>query len=277
MKTILLINNNTPEARHAGAFALKLAAQLQAEIIIANNYVKANESVEKVLVGRKPGVEKEQTGGDDLKRYLQQHGEQGSGYEPIISEIDITGMHAGAVAQMVNDNRVWMMIKGLPEETGAACQEVQLDAHTLLNKVLCPIMLVPENWQIKDVERIVYMADLRYCRIHVVRYLTEWAKPGDLTVSIAHISAKGLPDMMEPYATEVFSEEVFGTVKYDKLLFNNIKERDIKKAVDVLVNGLHNDVVVIVNHRFHFEEILGRYITESLPGHVSAPLLVFPY
>ncbi len=27
---------------------------------------------------------------------------------------------------------------------------------------------VPQSWEIKNIERIVYMADLRYCRIKIV-------------------------------------------------------------------------------------------------------------
>jgi len=45
----------------------------------------------------------------------------------------------------------------------------------------------------------------------------------------------------------------------------------------VMINGMHNDVLVMVNHRFHFEEIIGRYITEELPENITIPLLIFPY
>lgn len=83
--------------------------------------------------------------------------------------------------------------------------------------------------------------------------------------------------MAEKYALEVFGEAVGPKVNYNHLFFNNVKEKDVIKAVDVMINVMCNDVLVVVNHRFHFEEILGRYIPGTLPPHVTVPLLIFPY
>ena len=124
---------------------------------------------------------------------------------------------------------------------------------------------------------MVYIADLRYCALQIVRFLAGVAREHKAALSIAHISAKGLPDISEKYALDLFSEAVSAKVNYDHMFFNNIKEKDLAKAVDVLINGMHNDILVLANHRFHFEEIVGRYITETLPIHISIPLLVFPY
>ncbi len=61
----------------------------------------------------------------------------------------------------------------------------------------------------------------------------------------------------------LFSDGVSAHVDYDQLFFNNIKEKDLNTTLDVLINGLHNDLLTIVNHRFHFEEIFGRHIKEN--------------
>jgi len=113
--------------------------------------------------------------------------------------------------------------------------------------------------------------------LQVVRYVAEFAKSWHAPVAIAHISANGLPDMAEAYAVSVFSEEICPNINYDRLLFNNIREKDLAKAVDVLINGMHNDLLVLVNHRFHFKELVGYYIAPSLPLHITVPLLIFPY
>ncbi|HZY39612.1 MAG TPA: hypothetical protein VFE53_23310, partial [Mucilaginibacter sp.] len=94
---------------------------------------------------------------------------------------------------------------------------------------------------------------------------------------IDHLSAKGLPHMDEGYALNFFNDEFKNNVGYDKLFFNNIKERDINKAVDVMINGMHIDMLALVNHRFHFEQILGRMIPDHLPDQITIPILIFPY
>ena len=159
----------------------------------------------------------------------------------------------------------------------AIMSDHEINMNSILNRVQCPLMLVPESWPVKHVERIAYMADLRYCRVRIVRFLEELAGASGADLSIAHLSAKGLPHMAEEYALTVFSEEVFNNARYERLFFNNIRERDVPTAVDVIINGLHTDLLAVVNHRFHFEEIMGMYITNKLPLYITVPLLIFPY
>jgi hypothetical protein len=278
MKTILIINDNSPEAKHAAEFALTVAQKMQANIMLANTFVKTQKSVELVTVGNTDKIMIESFQTSKLFTHLKGlNSKELADFKPEIEELDISNMDECKLAEMINLNRTWMIIKGMPDALPATASDNALNIHTVLNKVLCPLFLIPENWQVKDIERMVYIADLRYCRIEIVRYLAELARPLNADLSIAHTSAKGLPDMAEKYALAVFSEEVCKNVKYERLLFNNIKEKDLSKTVDVLINGMHNDVLVMVNHRFHFEEILGRYITNSLPVHLSVPILIFPY
>jgi hypothetical protein len=197
-------------------------------------------------------------------------------FKPEIEEFDVSDMNENDVIEFINRNHIWMMVKGMADETTASNTKKSLNIHTVLNRVLCPLLLIPPQWQLKDIERLTYIADLRYCRIQVVRYLAELARPWNAALSIAHMSAKGLPDMAEKYALTVFSEEISNNVNYDQLFFNNIKEKDLVKVIDVMINGMHNDILVLVNHRFHFEEIVGRYITDTLPLNITIPLLIFP-
>jgi hypothetical protein len=169
------------------------------------------------------------------------------------------------------------MVAGAHELSDDHTQDVHINIQSVLNHVRCPLLLVPEKSQVKGFEQIVYIADLRYCRTQIVRYLAELALPYQANILIDHLSAKGLPDIEEQYALKVFDDEIAAKVDYKRLLFNNIRERDLIRAVDVMINGMHADLLVVVNHRYHFEEILGGYITHELPVHITIPLLIFPY
>jgi hypothetical protein len=138
------------------------------------------------------------------------------------------------------------------------------------------LLLLPEHYQVKDFERIAYLADLRYCQIPVVSYLAQLAGHYNSRVQVAHIAAKGLPDMEEHYAHSFFSEAICRKVKYNQLYFNNIREKDVQKVIDVLIHGMKTDMLVSVNRQFHFDELIGRCIDGRLPDHVAVPVLVFP-
>ncbi|MFI5136455.1 MAG: universal stress protein [Sphingobacteriales bacterium] len=286
MRKLLIINDNSPEAKHAAEFALSIAQRVEVDLMLVNTFQKTRKAVEKVAAGI---IVK---GGADIYSYQESkacpfseihnhlkalNNKLQEGFKPEIEEFDLSGMNENEVIDLVNRNHIWMMVKGMADEEPAAHTKMPVNIHSVLNRVLCPLLLIPVRWALKDIERLVYIADLRYCRIQVVRYLADIAGPWDASLSIAHMSARGLPDMDENYALTVFSEEVSNNVNYDQLFFNNIKEKDLSKVIDVLISGMHNDVLVMVNHQFHFEEIIGRYITETLPQLISVPLLIFPY
>ena len=278
MKTILLINDNSAEAKHAAEFVLSLAINLRLNIVLGNTFVKDRKAVEMVLAGFPTQTETDEPFSSDVVVHLKVLLDSKKPiFKPEIFETDLSSMDETKVADLINKNNIWMFIKGIPNEPTGLKNEKKLNVHTVLNKVLCPLMLIPANWQIKDMEHLVYIADLRYCRIQIVKYLAEFAKPINADILIAHLTAKGLPDMAEPYALSVFHEEVSRNVSYENLYFNNIKEKNLKVAVDVIIHGMHKDLLVVVNHRFHFEELLGTYIADNLPVNITVPILIFPF
>lgn len=268
MKTILLINDDTPQAEHAAKLVLNIAHMMQAGILLANT-VPAKKVTETVLAG----LDNEDQDEEAAKK-LNLNSNDLKGFQPPISDIDISNLDAHRVAQIIRERDVLMVVKGMPDTSS---DKNKLNMNALLNRITCPLLLVPETWKVKKIERLVYIADLRFCRTMMVSYLAALAKPCKAFLSIAHLSAKGIPDMEENYANAVFKDQVADHLNYNNLHFNNIKEKDLKKALDVIINGLHNDILAFVNHRFHFEEILGRYITDVLPENITVPLLIFPY
>jgi hypothetical protein len=276
MKTILVINDNSVEAENAYKLALLIAHQAEAEILVANickvnmlmpEKIKMAE-VNELLVAHHE-IENDfalEAGGNDLSNRLMRS----------INEVDFCGIKEKYIAQEINKKNTWLIIQGMNTMLPNA-NLTNLNISCLLNKVKCPVMLVPPNWKLKHFERIVYLADLRYCRIEIVRYLARFAKFFNADVSIMHLSARGLPHMEQEYALKLFSDEVCNNVNYDRLFLNNTRERDVTKAVHVMIDALQNDLLAVVNHRFHFKEIFGRYINKTLPQHITVPLLVFPY
>lgn len=271
MKAILVINDDTPQAEHAAKFALNIAHKMQTAVLLANT-VPVKKITERVLAGLNNEYYEDQE--NKGSKQLNLNNKDIKGFQPPISEVDISDFDAAGLVQMIRERDILMIVKGMPDTSGVTNK---LNIHAVLNRVHCPLLLVPETWKIKTIERLVYIADLRFCRTLMVNYLANIAKKCDATLSVAHLSAKGIPDMEENYANSIFKEQVVDRLTYKNLYFNNIKEKDLKKALDVIINGLHNDILAFVNHRFHFEEILGRYLTDVLPENITVPLLIFPY
>ncbi|HVW94514.1 MAG TPA: hypothetical protein VHA56_00930 [Mucilaginibacter sp.] len=273
MNTIAIINDNSPADLHAAALGFIIARKFNARIFVCHTAKKEELKHHKVKALSHTHHNDHHSFTDKL--FAGNPGLNNADY--CVEEIHLSGFNAHSFAEFVIKDKVDSVIKGMPRGTHKKETEKKSDVYSVLNRVQCPLMLVPEHWEIKDFEQITYITDLRYCRIQIVRYLAQMAAVFDAGLSIAHFSARGLPDLTEPYAHNLFADTVACNTGYPKLFFNNIRETGLLKAMDVLINGMNNDLIVLINHRFHFKEIVGEFVGHSLPPHITVPLLIFPY
>jgi hypothetical protein len=275
MKTILIIADQSPEAEHAVAFALIIAQAVHADVLIADtvlsNRISSNAPV---MAGRdnEPAQEAHCFTSEQLKTMIDPE----EAYIPTIREVDISDYHITDLIAMVNKSEIWLLVEGMPDTLDKADGDLKLNIQSVLNRVRCPLLLIPQSWKLKKPERIVYLADLRYCRRFVLKFLSALAAPFDAGISIAHLSAKGLTDIVDSYAASIFQNDVLPQAHYEKMTLNNTRERNIHKAVDLMINVMKNDLMVLVNHRYHFEELIGRHIGDVLPADITIPVLIFP-
>lgn len=274
MKTILIINNNSVGVINASKFAFFIAQQVHANIVLANTFELNSSFAEKAIAGN-AGNYHEYSITTDLAEYLDTLNNRPNDFEPVINEVDTSEMDEIQLAHMINQQNIWMIIKSAPNASEIGTHG-ELNFNTILNKVMCPLLLVPEIWSLKNVERLVYITDLRYCRLQIVRHLAVMAKMWHADLSVAHLSEEGLVEMNEDYAKNVFNDEVRCNVDCEQFFFNNIREKNLNTAVDVLINGLHNDMLVLAKSRYHFNQIIGPYVLNSLPSNITVPVLIFP-
>lgn len=278
MKTIFVINDNSAHAKHAAELAFNIARKVHANLLIGNVVKKSRRISVSAgsLIGGNVEADDINEKTQDLREYLQNLNASENGFKPVIGNLNAADLTGIDISQLINTNDTWMVVKGMPANRSVQPETQSAKISSVLNKIKCPILLVPENSEVNDFERMIYMADLRYCQLHVVRFLAEMAAPFRANVMIAHLSAKELPNMDREYSRSVFKETISRSVRYDKLFFDNIQERDIRKAVDILINGMSTDLLTLVNHQFHCEEVVNGHIDDTLPPYINIPLLIFP-
>jgi hypothetical protein len=269
MRKILFLSDGSEAAQNAAHLALHIAQKIKADLLVGQLNKVVTPHKQLILVG-------DQHMQDDQKSDTSLIPNLGlSDFQPNISYIDLTGFDGQKVAQLVIQQDIMLLIKGIKASDDGKIA-LEFNIHSVLNRVACPLLLVPDNWAHINFERIVYIADLRYCKFQVLKYLALLGDPYNASLLVAHISEKGIPDMDKNYAREFFDEVIRTNISYRRLLFDHIKEKNLLTATDVLIHGMNSDLLVMVNHHFHFEEIIGRYISHIMPQHVTIPLLVFP-
>lgn len=274
MKTILVINDKSAEADHAVEFALEMARKAGADILLWNTFPKSAARELRIPVPYKSFAYS--LADEHEINFLHPISPINYTEELVIGQVHTTSFSPDEIADFVVKKNIWMVIKGT--KYMGADQSVFEDDNTqaILNKISCPLLLIPEHISLKGFEKIVYTADLRYCRLEIIRQLVQMGRPYGADILVAHIAAKGLPDIDEHYANEVFTNEISSNINYENLFFNHIREKNIPRAIDVMVDVMRTDLLVLVNHKFHFEEIVGHKFSGRLPEYLHVPLLVFP-
>lgn len=273
MKKILLINDGSTAVDTAAKMAFQIARYMHAEILIVQTYNEPIVSATKVLAGMPAiAVSKPESEENDRLFRLLRSDEQHYGYQLSIPTTSIKLAHVADIADLASRTACWLIVRGCGQMPG---DETPIDFQGLLNRLRCPLLLVPENWAGNPIRRITYMADLRYCRMNVMRHLANWAVASQASLSLAHLSKDGLVPIVESYGLDLFAN-IVRQLPGCSLSFNNIRETDIHRATDVLINGLHSDLFVLVNRRYHFKEIIGERLTDKLPEGMGIPMLFFP-
>jgi hypothetical protein len=276
MKNFLLFNDFSPEAEHAAELALLLAGKTNSNLYVWNTIAyDAAPAKRLMMVGVSENLSEIHADKDTWIERLESRLNWETGLRPSVHFIEGVDFMTDNVLSVVKKFDVGMLIRGIAEGHE---QKGYIEASILKSatKSGCPVLLIPEDYPYRMFEKMVYATDLRFCRYEVVSFLTQLAKILDAGLLIANISEKGLPHMAETYAQTVFEEAVVNQGNKDHIYFSNIKERNVSKALDIIVNEMNNDLLVLVNNKFHFNELLGHDTPYAVPGNIRVPLLVFP-
>lgn len=278
MRSILVINDHSAAANYAAKLALNIAQKVGANLILLNAAIPVSilpavkyESVPEVMQGGHTELTDV-----SLAELLNLQNQSAQKFRPKIIGIDPALFLPDELMSFVHQQNIWMVIKGIPGEEAFPRQSA-ISIQAILNKTKCPMLLVPEQPEIKDFEHIVHTTDLRYCKLQHLNYLVELAKPYQAGLLLAHVTMSDLPPIEKSYAVDIFNKEISSHVRYPKLFFDLIKEKNLEKVYDVLAHGMDTDLLAVVNQGFHFEDIISHYKNYKLPAHITVPLLVFPY
>jgi hypothetical protein len=280
MKEIIVINDDSRESLHAAKYAFNLACIYNKNIVLANVISSTPTVLDKIArlasvpAGFEliPADEESPESSTDHLNCLK----SGTGFQPGISTLDAARYGEREMIAYINSRKTWMVVHGMAAASEIRQAGLRIDLQSILNRIQCPIMLVPESAEPGRPERVVYLADLRYSQIPVINYLAK-LKIGDERVILAHVCAKGLPELDKTYADDLYCNGLSRNVVCPHLYFIQLREKAFPDMIDSVIRGMQGDILVCSNHTCHFEQIFGSTLGSCIPAYVTVPVMVFPY
>lgn len=155
------------------------------------------------------------------------------------------------------------------------CDDTLGCAGNILHFSRSPVLMVPSTYRFNGFHQISYIADIRYSHSSIIDQLHQIAAAYKANLALSHISLEDIPHPSEDYMEMLF-DNLIGSNKSRGIRLNNIRERDVKKTLDVLIHAMGCDLAVLANRQFHFDELSSKRTINHLVHQLSIPVLVFP-
>lgn len=279
MKEIIVINDDSKESLHAAKYAFKLACLYNKNIVLANVSSSRPMLLETLAKsGPKPAAFQMMLTDDDSPESVADHLNcmDPEGYQPGIKTLDASNFDERELIAYINAKKTWMVVQGTAANINFRKSGLRVNMQAILNRIQCPVLLVPVSGSAAALERLVYLADLRYAQIPVINYMAK-LRTGRESVILAHACAKGLPELDREFAIDLFSNGLSRNAACRNLYFTQLAGRNFSDIVDKVIHGIQGDMLICSNHSYHFEQLFGGNLTEKFPPYVPVPILVFPF
>lgn len=274
MRNILLFIDDLANAESLAKKALKIARQCRANLQLCNA-VKTSVQTKSLVHHDDDEMEVEEQGLDltDLALRLKSAADPEGSFRPAISCVEMFNFHPSTVREMVVRRNVWMVIMREQKLDQLKNTDSSNFAIKMINNINCPVLLIPDKFELSALNRIGYVTDLRYCDLGVIKFL----KVLNAQLYVTHISAPGLPDMEERYAQDILAGDISVKANYQKMFLRNIKNKNVKGAIDYVVDTVELKMLAMVNKKHQTIERLYDNYAEKAHLYHNIPALIFPY
>jgi hypothetical protein len=272
MKNILVLIDLKREPEHILRSALKIARQLQANLVLANLH-PALSVVEELHYSYGYSTEESYSTIEELADHLKEKCLTSNEFNPIIECSDLKNTDPSVLKEFVVKNNIWMVIEYLPLPVEFDIKSVEDSIINIVNHTNCPRLFLPVDTSFNQIDKIAYFTDLRYCDLGVVRFL----KSFNAFLFITHVTTRGLPDIHHQYAQDIVSDEITAKSGYKKVFLRNINRAghigEIGKVIET--DGIKMCAIVSKKHGL-LEELLP--IKSAGVKHLyRLPLLILPF
>ena len=273
MKKILVPTNFSETANNALNYATALASLVDATIYLFHTYHVPVSSVDLPidvmgedfqLISKEKQKQIEET----ITFFKEKH--PFVAIKPILKE----GFMADNIKEVIEEELIDLIIMGTEGAEGYAEVLLGTNAGALIGKINSPLIIVPDSYHYKPIQKIVYATDFLQSDIQNINKAAEFAKLFQAELQVIHVAT------LEDKAQEQRDFRSFVIHGNSKVHYNNVSYRFIDN--ETVVDAIHNltkdentDMFVMVTHKRSFiQRILHPSLSKKIAYHTTIPMLV---
>jgi nucleotide-binding universal stress UspA family protein len=278
MKTILVLTDFSINADYVGQYALKLAQNIGANILLCNIYqVPAGEETNDRASW--PVGESEENSINDLGAQLAQLKSRldaelpGNGSRPEITQYSQEGGLSTTLNKLAATNDILMAMISMHSADNISEYFATDHAWDVVNNARFPVMVIPYQARFTPFKLIAFATAMNYTDINILESISGLAKYSDSEIIVTNVT----DGEHEDGSVKKFFRQIPGKINYPKILYHHIAGSDVAAALKRLCAFMDIDLLVIVHQRRNlFQKLFGGSVTRKMTGEPGKPILIFP-
>ncbi len=273
MKTILFPTDFSNNADHALNYAIKLCHFLEAELVILHS-CRMNSFTYQLLNDEQNDLTIVDQATKDLQAYCKKHSKEISSLK--VTEVVEYGLAADVIINYAKNNNVFLIVMGTKGARGI--EEILIGSNTsaVIQKATRPILAIPVETKIKDIEKIAFATDFRENDIDAIQTLSGIASLFNAEIIMTHITDFLVPINYEKALMDVFEDDIRSKVSYKNISFRVIKGNDQVKALNHFIEENNIDLIAVSTRKKNIiTRLFDKSFTKKIAAHTTIPLLAF--
>lgn len=245
MKRILIATDYSKAAETALQTACFLAKKLEAELHLVHVFEMTPSYMSTLSLGY---AQKEkrliQENRERLINFCVRIGRENEGWENSNVHLKEHSIASEAIIKLAEEIKAELVIVGMHQ--GNRWKEFFMGstATNLIKRSSVPILAVPDEFIVQDLESFVYATDFEEADIFAIKSLAEIAQNLEIPIKLIHISTE--KEYAGVQQLEWFKEMLKDEVSYSRISFELILSNDIKIALKTYLHNVTNAILVML-------------------------------
>ncbi len=235
MDTILYATDCTKNSISTLNYALNLSETVKAKLVVLHIYdippvrtsnIRSPEQLNKLAMNEHKEL---------LEDYCRKNLNQNLSKNQLICEVAENTSISKGIIDRISKANIDLLIIGMKDEHSSRGFFSGNIANKLIDKNLCPILIIPPQYSYKGIEKIAYASDFESSDIIAIEKLAAIAEYYDAEIEVVHIPT--LEEYGAMQQMEWFKELLEVQVPYKNISFHMVLANSIEQGLRIAYKG----------------------------------------
>jgi nucleotide-binding universal stress UspA family protein len=147
-------------------------------------------------------------------------------------------------------------------------------ATSVIKKVQVPVLLIPESYKFKNIERVVFACDYEIEDTTILDSVKQFVESFTAQLSVLNVSAQPVVSEINNAATELKLGDYFKNINHS---FHFTENDDVIEGLNKFIAQSKADIIATVSHKHNLiETIFRKDHNKRIAFHASVPVLTIP-